>query len=451
MSQIFLKILNMGISAGYLVAAVVLLRLLLQRAPKWITLVLWGIVAIRLVCPLSVESVLSLLPSAETVSPDIMMDQTPEINTGIPLVNQAVNPIIGTAFAPDPATSANPLQLWIPTLAAVWIVGMVAFLVYAAVSYLRLRRRIGTAILLRDNLYQSEQVSSPFVFGIIRPRIYLPFRMRESDMRHVVAHESAHIRRGDHIYKPLGFLLLAVYWFHPLMWLGYILLCRDIELACDERVIRTLDRDTRADYSETLLRCSTERTPVGACPLAFGEVGIKARVKSVLSYKKPALWILIVAIVICAAVAVCFLTNPRSEPQEKNRYGETDPARLNETQRALMEEYPQYFGLDASNGLYIYVCQFAPTHYSVHLSQYPEEETGGVIPMQFQIGGVYIHQMREILATYDIDSDDVTVIPWQPMHSSYISPYFIYKIGEEEETQQRYIEGIKAMLFDAAP
>ena len=310
MSEIFLKIINMSISASYIVLAVLLLRLLLKKAPKWITVVLWGIVAVRLVCPFSIESVLSLIPSAETVSPDIMMDRTPEINTGIPILNQAINPVISGSFTPDPGTSANPLQLWIPTFAVIWIVGMVALLIYTVISYVKVKRKIGTAVLLRENIYQSENVVSPFVLGIIKPKIYLPFNMNEKDMEHVVAHEMAHIRRKDHLWKPLGFLLLTLHWFNPLMWLGYVLLGRDIELACDEKVIKELDHDARADYSQALLTCSVNRRMIAACPLAFGEVGVKDRVKSVLNYKKPAFWIIIAAVVACVVVAVCFLTNP---------------------------------------------------------------------------------------------------------------------------------------------
>ncbi len=310
MSQIFLQIINMSISASYIVLAILLLRLLLKKAPKWITVVLWGIVAIRLVCPFSIESVLSLIPSAEVVSPNIMTDNTPTINTGIPIINSTLNPIIHESFTPNPGDSANPLQVLIPMFTAVWIIGMTTLLIYTVISYARVKHKIGTAVLYKDNIYQSENVVSPFVLGIIKPKICLPFHMNEQDMDHVVAHEMAHIRRKDHLWKPLGFLLLTLHWFNPLMWLGYVLLCRDIELACDEKVIGGLDREARADYSEALLTCSVNRRMIAACPLAFGEVSVKDRVKSVLSYKKPAFWIILAAIVACIALAVCFLTNP---------------------------------------------------------------------------------------------------------------------------------------------
>lgn len=312
MSEFFLNIVNMSISASWIVLAVLLLRLLLKKAPKWITVLLWGIVAIRLICPFSIESVMSLIPSAETISPEIMMDRNPEINSGVPIINNVVNPIISESFTPDPATSANPLQLWIPTFAIIWIVGIMGLVLYTIISYIRVKRKIGTAILLRDNIFQSENVISPFVLGIIKPKIYLPFNMNEQDMEHVIAHEQAHINRKDHWWKPLGFLILTVHWFNPLMWLGYVLLCRDIELACDEKVIKEMNTEQKADYSQVLLTCSVNRRMIAACPLAFGEVGVKNRVKSVLNYKKPAFWIIVVAIIASVAVAVCFLTNPRT-------------------------------------------------------------------------------------------------------------------------------------------
>ncbi len=319
MSEFFLGIVNMSISASWIVLAVLLLRLLLKKAPKWITVLLWGIVAVRLICPFSIESVMSLIPSAETISPEIMMDRTPKINTGVPIINNTINQIIAGSLTPAPEASANPLQIWIPVFASAWIVGIVALLIYTVISYWRVKRKIGTAVLLRDNIYQSETVISPFVLGIIKPKIYLPFSMNEQDVTHVIAHEQAHIRRKDHWWKPIGFLLLSLHWFNPLMWLGYVLLCRDIELACDEKVVKELDTEQKADYSQALLVCSVNRRMIAACPLAFGEIGVKNRVKSILNYKKPAFWICVVAVVVCIVTAVCFLTNPLNDTELKNR------------------------------------------------------------------------------------------------------------------------------------
>ena len=313
MSKMFLKLVNMSISASWLVLAVIILRLLLKKAPKWVNVLLWGIVAIRLICPFSIESALSLIPSGETVPMNIEMDATPAIDSGIAAVNSIVNPVISASFTPNPAASANPLQIWIPIAAAAWIAGMAVLALYTAFSYWHLRRKVMTAVLYRDSIFQSEAVSSPFVLGIFKPKIYLPFKISGQDLEHVIAHELSHIRRKDHLWKPLGFLLLTLHWFNPLMWLAYVLLCRDIELACDEKVIKELGNQQRADYTLALLTCSVSRRSIAACPLAFGEVGVKERVKSVMHYKKSAFWIVLVAVILCIAVAVCFLTDPIKE------------------------------------------------------------------------------------------------------------------------------------------
>ena len=331
MTSLFLKIVNMSISASWLVLAVLILSFVLKRAPKWVNVLLWGIVALRLICPFSIESALSLIPSAETIAPTIMMDRTPSIQTGIPAINSVINPVISNSLAPAAGNSVNPFQIWIPILTFVWMAGVTALLVYTAVSCLRLRRRVNEAVVLRENIYQSENIGSPFVLGIVRPKIYLPYHIDRQDLNHVVAHEQAHIRRRDHWWKPLGFLLLTIHWFNPLMWLAYVLLCRDIELACDEKVIRELDSGQRADYTQALLTCSVNRRMIAACPLAFGEVGVKERVKSVMNYKKPAFWVIVLAVAACAAVAVCFLTDPVTSsrnPASNNEFATSESVPL---------------------------------------------------------------------------------------------------------------------------
>jgi beta-lactamase regulating signal transducer with metallopeptidase domain len=313
MNELFLKIINMSISASWLVLAVLLLRFVLKKAPKWVNVLLWGIVAVRLAFPFSIESALSLIPSAETIPLNIGMDTTPTINSGINAINNAVNPIISQSNTPMAGASVNPLQITIGIFEYIWIFGMIALALYTAISYWRLHRKVDTAVRYKDNIFQSENVKSPFVLGIIKPRIYLPFNMNGQDLEHVVAHEQAHIHRKDHWWKPLGFLLLTIHWFNPLMWLAYVLLCRDIELACDEKVIKELGNEQRADYMQALVACSVNRRMIAACPLAFGEVGVKERVKSVMNYKKPAFWVIIIAVIICVGVAACFLTNPKQD------------------------------------------------------------------------------------------------------------------------------------------
>ena len=311
MNELFLKIINMSISASWLVMAVLILRLVLKKAPKWVNVLLWGIVAVRLICPFSFESTLSLIPSSETIPLNIEMAAKPTIDSGVPAFNRVVNPVLST-FAPPQniLTSANPFQIWIPILNIIWLGGVTVLLLYTIVSYWRLHRKVDTAVRYKDNIFQSEHVSSPFVLGLIKPRIYLPFHMSGQDLEHVVAHEQAHIHRKDHWWKPFGFLLLTIHWFNPLMWLAYVLLCRDIELACDEKVIKELGNEQRADYTQALVACSINHRIITACPLAFGEVGVKERVKSVMNYEKPAFWIVILAAIACVGVAVCFLTNP---------------------------------------------------------------------------------------------------------------------------------------------
>ena len=316
MSEAFLKVVNMSISASWLVLAVLAFRLILKKAPKWVSVLLWGIVALRLICPFSIESALSLIPSTETISPEIMMDWTPEISTGIEPLDQVVNPVISMSFAPEPYASANPLQILIPVAANFWALGVLVMLLYTAVSYISLRLKLRTAVIFRDNIFQCETVRSPFVLGILKPRIYLPYTVDGINLYHVVAHEKAHIRRKDHWWKPLGFLLLTAYWFNPLMWVAYVLLCRDIELACDEKVIAELGNDQRADYTQALVACSVNRRRLAVCPLAFGEVGVKERVKSIMNYRKPAFWVILLALVSCVAVAACFLTDPVDPAEE---------------------------------------------------------------------------------------------------------------------------------------
>ena len=313
MNELFLKIINMSISASWLVLAVLILRFVLKKAPKWINVLLWGIVAIRLICPFSFESTLSLIPSAETIPLNIGMDTTPTINSGISAINNAVNPIISQSNTPMAGASVNLLQITIGIYEYIWIFGMIALALYTAISYWRLHRKVDTAVRYKDNIFQSENVSFPFVLGIIKPRIYLPFKMNGQYLEYVVAHEQAHICRKDHWWKPLGFLLLMIHWFNPLMWLAYVLLCRDIELACDEKVIKELGNEQRGDYTQALVACSVNRRMIAACPLTFGEVGVKERVKSVMNYKKPALWVIIIAVIVCVGVAVCFLTNPKQD------------------------------------------------------------------------------------------------------------------------------------------
>ena len=313
MSDLFLKIVNMSISASWLVVAVLILRLVLKKAPKWVNVLLWGIVVVRLICPFSFESALSLIPSAETFPEKIISGPSFDVQTGITPIDNRINDYLGDRYFEGVTVPTNNGNNVMTILTIVWIIGILLLATYTIISYQRLNRKVDTAVHYKDNIFQSENVSSPFVLGIINPRIYLPFSMNEQDMEHVVAHEQAHIRRKDHWWKPLGFFLLTIHWFNPLIWWAYVLLCRDIELACDEKVIKGLSNEQRADYTKALVACSVNRRMIAACPLAFGEVGVKERVKSVMNYKKPAFWVIIIAVIVCVGVAICFLTNPKQD------------------------------------------------------------------------------------------------------------------------------------------
>ena len=326
MIDLFLELINRSISVSWLILVVFAFRFLLKKAPKRVMVLFWGLVAIRLICPFSIESILSLIPSAETISPEIMTETKPAIESGISFINASVNPIIGEMFAPTPVASANPLQIWIPVFAIIWCVGLAGMLSYAVIGWVRLNRKVKTAVRFRENIYQSEYIPTPFVLGILKPRIYLPFSLTGQEQEYVIDHEQTHIRRKDHWWKLFGFLVLSLYWFHPLLWIAYILFCRDIELACDETVIRKLDREQRADYSQTLLACSSNRNLRFACPLAFSEVGVMERVKHVLNYKKPSFWVILLSIASCMVIAVCFLTNPKQDKVQGNPMSSTKVA-----------------------------------------------------------------------------------------------------------------------------
>ena len=312
MSTVFLKILNMSITASWLILAVVLVRLLLKKAPKWIPCLLWGLVAIRLVCPFSFGSIFSLIPSSETIPTNITVQQEPAINSGITAVNEFINPVIAESFTPAPTDSVNPLQIIIPIAAIIWIAGIVIMLAYALISYIKLKKTVSVCVPVGERILSCDEVKAPFILGVFRPVIYVPSSMTGETLDLVIRHEAAHLQRHDHWWKPLGYLLLAIYWFNPLCWIAYILLSRDIEMACDEKVIRDMDKDEMAAYSQALLDCSFPRRRIAACPLAFGEVGVKERVKGVLNYKKPAFWIILIAIIACIVLAVCLMTDPKN-------------------------------------------------------------------------------------------------------------------------------------------
>ena len=334
--ELFVGTLNLAVAASWLIVVILLLRPLLKKfAPRWVLCALWAVVAVRLVCPVMLHSDLSvyrlagdavnangqvtyfedtgfcgdvsyrpatLLPgvSTPTVTPSTVDDSAPEVSADAVV---------------QPSTPSRSVDMNLLSIA--WAVGIYIIVMAALAGYLSLRSAVAASIPLEGNVYLCDNIKSPFILGVFRPRIYLTSGMDEAARDCVLRHERAHLRRWDHVWKPLGFALLAVYWYDPLVWVAYILFCRDMELACDERVIRDMAAEERAAYSQALLDCSRGRRWVAACPLAFGEVGVKTRVKAVLWYKKPGFWISVAAVLVCIAVAVCFLTNPKGAGNEE--------------------------------------------------------------------------------------------------------------------------------------
>lgn len=310
MEALFLKLFNMSITAAWVVLAVVVLRLLLKKAPKSMICFLWLLVAVRLIFPISIESVVSLIPSTETITEESLYSATPVIDSGIGVVNDRINPVISESLAPEIGASVNPMQVIVYAASYIWVIGMVGMLIYAVVSYFRLWIKVKEAVVDGERIWLCDRISTPFILGIIRPRIYIPSWVEKDDKEYVIAHERAHLKRKDHWWKPLGFLLLTVYWFNPVMWLAYVLLCKDIEYACDEKVIEDLGVECKKDYSNALVNCSVSRKSVAMCPLAFGETGVKSRIKSILNYKEPAFWAVTIGIILCIVFTIMFMTDP---------------------------------------------------------------------------------------------------------------------------------------------
>ena len=311
MNSVFLTLFNMSLTASWLVLAVVVFKLIFKKAPRFIHCLLWALVALRLLLPFSLESVLSLVPSAEVISHDIITSDHFDVHTGLVATNRVINEYLDDHYYEGVTVSNNFGSNLTEILAIIWLAGLSALLIYAIISYLRLRLKTKEAVKTNGGYFLCDNIPTPFILGIIRPKIYIPSSVKEEDIEFVLSHERAHIKRRDYLWKPLGYLLLCVYWFNPVMWLAFVLLCRDIEFACDEKVLKNEGESIKKAYSNALLNCSMPKRVVSACPLAFGETGVRKRISAVLNYKKPAFWVVLVAVISCVVIAVCFLTNPK--------------------------------------------------------------------------------------------------------------------------------------------
>ena len=426
MANFFIDLFNMSITASYLVLAVVIARALLKKAPKWITCLLWAMVGFRLICPFTIESVLSLIPGTQTITANETSVIRPfTVQSGITGIDTSVNEFLGDKYAEGVTVPTNTFADVTTVLSVIWLVGLICMLIYGFISYIRLRKRVGVSLLFKDNIYYCDNIDTPFILGFFKPKIYVPSGISEEQTGYITLHEKAHLKRKDHLWKPLGFLLLSVYWFNPVMWVAYILLCRDIESACDEKVIKNMDNSEKKNYSETLVSCSVQRRMVMACPLAFGEVGVKQRIKSVLNYKKPAFWIIILAFVLFTVVAVCFLTNPDDSHSIGIIGGADGPTSIivsdknNEKEiKKLQEKYPHFFGLNTENGVTVYVTKLSQHNFECYLTS----NTNPTDPQKVLHYDEFssIDEMKLILSTYNLSNEEITVTPFIHCLSSYI-------------------------------
>ncbi len=321
MESLFLKLLNMSINAVWIVLAVCLVRQM-KFIPKWVNVVLWGFVGFRLVCPFSIESIFSLIPSSESVVTNDFVSNGYSFNSGFNLVDKPLNSILQSNVNETTNALTNDSVSITFIIGLVWIVGIALMFSYAFLSFLKVKRQVTVSTKLTENVWICDDIPAPFILGVIRPKIYIPSNLNEECMPYVISHEKAHIKRLDYVWKPLGFILLSIYWFNPFMWLAYCLLSRDIEMACDESVLKHTAAKTKKSYSNALIECSVQNKILTACPLAFGEVGVKERVKNVINYKKPTFWIITISVVLCVVVAVCFLTNPSNSKENIDTSGE---------------------------------------------------------------------------------------------------------------------------------
>ena len=452
MRGLFLYAFNMSITAGYFILAIVLFRFIFRKAPKWVNCLLWGLVGLRLLVPFSLESPFSFLPTARTIITNKESSGLPfSVESGIYTVDANVNDYLKSHYYEGVTVPENTFFEIVSVLAIIWLIGVVLMLAYSAISFIRLKKQVAVSILYRDNIYYCDNIGTPFILGAIRPKIYIPSGLEEGQIENIVMHENSHLKRKDHWWKPLGFLILAFYWFNPLIWLAYILLCRDIEKACDEKVVKNMNAEEKKGYLETLVDCSIQRKMELACPVAFGEVGVKQRVRAVVNYKKPAFWIVVIAVVATVVASVGFLTMPEKPVSTSDIFEIlSKPIATTADKKMLKEKYPQFFDLDYSDGLTAYVTKLSEENYKWYLSSNKNstdiERVAGIILSEF----ADTKEMGKILYTYDIGGIGIEVVPIQHNLSSYWE-YPQYEADELRESvgleaKEVWIEVDRALL-----
>lgn len=458
MTELFLSFVNRSITAGWLILPVLCLRWCLRNfRSKDLICILWGLVGLRLALPFSLPTPFSLVPSAQTIPTDIMYASSPAIDTGLSTLNQAVNPMLSVSFSPNPAASANPLQILLALAALIWVIGITLFALYALISLLRLRHRLAEAVPVGENVWVCDHIASPFLLGLMHPRIYLPSSLDSQTAASVIAHEHAHLMRRDPIWKAVGFVLLALYWFHPLDWVAYILFCRDMELACDARATRDFSPAERKTYAEALLACSLPHAGRSFCPLAFGEIGVKSRIRALLQGKKPSHFLVVVTISIIVILAVCFLTDPVP----------SDPSESSTSALALTDEV---------------ISDVILTHYNAHSTEdllctenhaplatvYQENSDGAVVVTKYLMV-LYLELARDgdwfreqsgshipTALTFHVQPDGSCTLTeyWEPDDGSLYAPEvrtrFPADIAERALDTQRYIDEQMKACYDQA-
>lgn len=373
MSVVFLHILNMSLTAGYVILFVLAARLLMKKAPKIFSYALWGVVLFRLICPFSFKSLFSLLViNTKPIPSDIAYFKIPQINTGIEIIDNAANPILSTQMVTQ-GVSVNPMQIWITIGNWIWLAGIAVLLIYSLVSLLHLRSNLVGAVKWRDNIYLADHIASPFVIGVIYPKIYLPSSLSAQEQEYIILHEQTHIRRFDHVIKIIAFLVLVLHWFNPLVWLAFVLCVKDMEMSCDESVMKHMNEDIRQEYSVSLLSLATGRRKIAGTPLAFGEGDTKSRIKNVLNYKKPAVWIVAMAVVICIILTVCLIANPHSDDTTSHEaglidYDATDPAEV------VRAEYMSWLKRDYTISMNVLDAEVDDAETQRHIEEYKGSE-----------------------------------------------------------------------------
>jgi beta-lactamase regulating signal transducer with metallopeptidase domain len=302
----------MSLTASYVIAFVIAIRLFLKKFPKNFSYLLWIAVLFRLICPFSFDSIVSLIPKNVNIPQDIAYMPKPEINSGITVIDSAVNNVL-----PSPPinqiASANPMQIWLAIGEAVWLIGITTLLIYSVITTVKLYSKLRNAKHIKDNIYLVNGFKTPFVFGIIYPKVYLPDRLLESEKSYVLLHEQTHIKRLDHIVKLIFFIATCIHWFNPLAWIAFYLMGEDMELSCDEKVVKQMGSSIKKEYSSSLLSMSTGKRILGGSPIAFGENNTKDRIKNVLNYKKPKFWVIVILIFVIIAVGIGLMTNPKND------------------------------------------------------------------------------------------------------------------------------------------